>query len=122
VCVFVEENALRTRRCFPPVERSAAADRDLHGLEVFRADDPQRGRRHRCRVRLRLTLVTEAGQGIGIACEGKANPHPPPPDSPPGPPPSRDSSADTNDRGLAGSAYLTAGNDKLNVMTPSDSK
>ena len=33
-----------------------------------------------------------------------------------------DDLADTNARGLAGSAYLAAGNDKLNVVTPSGSK
>src|SRR5207244_4296278 len=56
---FVDEDDLRTRRGITPVEWSALADRDLHHREVFRADDPQRGSRHRCRFRLRLPFVTE---------------------------------------------------------------
>ena len=72
---FVDEDDLRTRRRIAPVEWPAGADRDLHHLEVFRADDPHRGRRHRCRVRLRLPFVTEAGQGVEIARERKAHRH-----------------------------------------------
>ena len=116
---FVDEDDLRTRRRITSVEWPAVADRDPHRLEVVRADDPHGGRRHRCRVGLRLAFVTEAGYDVEIACEGKAR-SPPPPIQHRVPPPVARAAPTRTRRGLAGSGYLAAGNDRLNVVTPSD--
>src|SRR5262249_47933273 len=71
----VDEGDLWTRRRITPVEWPTTADRDLHHLEVFRTDDPQRGGWHRCRIRLGLRFVTKADYGVEIARERKAHRH-----------------------------------------------
>ena len=66
---LVDQDDFRRCRRITAVEETARADRNPHRLEVVRADDPHRRRRHRCRVRLGLVVTTEPGDDIEIARE-----------------------------------------------------